>query len=459
MTSAISNHPGRSAVRQNLRITTIDGVLATPWVFAAVPGNLILAALLTQYFAIGTTAYGVIASLPAWSNAAQILVIFWLSRYLTPRDMTLGLGWFNVGLWSIFVLVLGYLPRGGGDSLVGLFVGFFAMASLSLAFIGVGWVSWVREFVPTSVSGTYFGRRNRWISLVTVGFLLVALGLFHVAEHALWPYQVLIGTAVVARYASLICQNGIRAGREDVPVRRENWVTHVRECAKTPGLIVFILFAAWSNFWLAFVGPFVPVFCFEELHLTPGGFTGLVVTGSVFGMLGYTVFGRLTDRMGSLPVLVIGMIAWEAQNYLWLVLNPGNTWLLYPMWAWGGFFSVGYLLGTFNLLLKLLPNRSRVAGTSLYLAVTSVTAGIAPIIAGAVLARFAGDERLVVYDVGFAVKPTALLFGLLALRGFKEPKRSAQGGVPGAFRTLRHLIGVTGPGILANLTPLGRRRK
>ncbi len=451
--------PERSGLRQNLRISVIEGLLATPWVFIGVPGNFILAALLTQYFAVGTTAFGVIASLPAWSNAAQIFVIFWLSRYLTPRDLTLSVGWFNVGLWSVFALVLGYLPKDGGDTLVGLFVGFFLMTSLSQAFIGVGWTSWVRDIVPRAVSGTFFGRRNRWISLVTVGFLLLAIGLFYVAEEALWPFQVLIGVAVVARFVSLVWQYGIRTGREDVGVRQDNWVSHVRECLRAPGLLVFIVFAAWSNFWLAFVGPFIPVYCLEDLAITPGVFTGFVVTGSVFGMLGYTVFGRLTDRLGSLPVLVFGLIVWEVQNYLWLVVTPETTWMLYPMWAWGGFFSVGYLLGTFNLLLKLLPDRARVAGTSLYLAVTSVTAGVAPIIAGAVLARFVGEERVAMYHVGFAIKSTALLLGLLALRGFKEPNRSVRNGVPGAFRTLRQLIGVAGPGILANLTPLGRRRK
>ncbi len=446
-------------MRRNLRISSIEGVLATPWVFVGVPGNLIVAALLTQYFALGTSAYGVIASLPAWSNAAQILVIVWLSRYLTPRDLALGVGWFNVGLWSVFALLIGYLPRNGGQELVGLFVGFFAMTSLSHAFIGVGWTSWVHEFVPSAVSGSFFGRRNRWISLVTVGFLLLTIGLFHVAERALWPYQVLIGVAVVARFASLVWQYGIQSGGEDVGTRHDHWLNHVRACLQAPGLLVFIVFAAWSNFWLAFVGPFVPVFCFEELGMTAGAFTSLVITASLFGMLGYSVFGRLMDQVGSLPVLVVGLIGWEVQNYLWLVIEPGNVWLLYPMWAWGGFFSVGYLLGTFNLLLKLLPTRSRVTGTSLYMAVTSVTAGIAPVIAGAVLARFAAEERLAVYHWGFAIKPTALLLGLLALRGFKEPKRRAQGGVPGSFRTLRYLIGVTGPGFLANFSPLGRRRK
>jgi MFS family permease len=443
--------------RRNLRIGIGDAVLATPWVFVAVPGNLVIAALLTQYFGIDKVAYGAIASLPAWSNAVQILMIAWLSRFMTPRDLALGLGWFNVGLWSVLAVVIAFLPTGDARGIATFFFGFFALTSLSQSFVAVGWVSWVNDWVPARVRGAYFGKRNRAISLVTVAFLLLAIGLFEIAGDALWPYQALIGGAVVLRCGSILWQYGIRAKTEAQAGEAADWFGGIRESLRAPGLLVFIVFSAWANFWLGFTGPFVPVYCLEKLALTPSQFTGLVVVGSLSGMVGYAWWGRLVDRLGSIPILAGGMVAWQVQNLLWLVVTKDNAWLLVPMWLWGGFFGVAYLLGSFNLLLKLLPTRTKLAGTSLFVAVTSVTAGLAPVIAGGLLGRY--GDAVGVYHVGFAISPVALLVGMLLLRGMREPKRRGGASVPGTFRTLRQLIAVTGPGFLSNLAPLGRKRR
>jgi MFS family permease len=435
-------------------------MLATPWVFIVVPGNFIIAALLTQYFGIDKAVYGAIVSLPAWSNAVQIIALPWLSRFLTPKDLTLGLGWFNIGIWSMFAAVLGFLPVGDAKAVAPLFIVFFVLSSLSHAFIGVGWTTWVRDWVPLGVRGIYFGRRNRWLSLVTVGYLVLAITVFEIWEFALWPYQVLIITAVVLRYGSIIWQYAIHTKSDHTHVIQNDWFGQIRECLRSPGLLTYILFSAWINFWLGFVGPFVPVFSFEELGLDPGTFTILVIIATLTGMVGWAFWGRQIDRFGSIPVLCLGLFFWEIQSYLWVILNPGNVWLLYPMWMWGGFFSTAYFLGSFNLLLNLLPEKSKLAGISLNLAVTSVTAGVSPILAGMLLYYFI--ERLgggiEVYRVGFAIKATAVLLGLVFLRGMREPKRSGRTEIPGAFRTLRQLLAIQNLGFLANLIPLRNKR-
>ena len=446
--------------RRNLRVGIGEGMLGTPWTFIVVPGNFIIAGLLTQYFGIDKVAYGAIVSLPAWSNALQLVMVPWLSRFLTPKDLTLGLGWFNVGLWSMFAAALGFLPVGDARALTPLFMVFFALSSLSLTFIGVGWTSWVRDWVPRKVRGVYFGRRNLLMSLMTVAFLGLAIVFFHFTEHALWPYQALIVTAVFLRYGSIIWQYGIRTHADHADLIQEGWVGHIRDSLHSPGLLAYILFSAWVSFWLGFAGPFVPVFSYEQLGLVPGTFTILVILGAFGGLLGWAFWGRQIDRFGSIPVLSIGLFFWETMNYMWVALNPGNTWLLYPMWLWGGFFSVAYFLGSFNLLLNLLPAKSKLPGISLNLAATSIAAGVAPIIAGALLAHFVEKQGggIEVYRIGFAVKSTAVLLGYFILRKMHEPSRSGRTDFPGAFRTLRQLLAIQSLGFLADVTPFRKRK-
>jgi MFS family permease len=432
-----------------LLIGTGEGILAMPWQFLTLPGNFVIAALLTQYYGLGKATYGLIVSLPMWSNAAQIVVLPWLARFLTPKDLALGMGWLNIGMWTMLAAVLPYLPTDDATGVARLFIIFFVVASLSQAFLGVGWTSWVRAWVPSKLRGKYFGQRNRWLNTGTVVFLVLALVLFEWDEQALWPYQVLIAVAVITRYGSLIWQHGIRTTTEHLDVVGHGWVAQLRHNLAAPGLIRFIVFAAWTSFWMAFAGPFIPVFSFEELGIVPGTFTILVMIATGSGIFGWWYWGQEVDRRGCLPVLVVGLALWEVQGYFWAILNRDNTWLLYPMWFFGGFVSVGYFAASFNLLLKLVPSSAKVTGVSLHLALTSLAAAIAPIIAGLLLAHYiAAGTGLTAYRVGFVVKSTAILAGLFLLRGVREPQRATQPSLTGAFRTIRQLVAAQGASFL-----------
>lgn len=446
--------------RRNLLAGTGEGILAMPWAFLSLPGNFILAALLTQVYRLDTATYGLIASLPAWGNAVQIFIMPWLSRFLTPKELALGMGWFNVGLWSVFAAVLPYLPVGRNGGAAELFFAFFLLASMSLSFASVGWTSWVKDWVPSRVRGRYFGVRNRWLNLSTVVFLLLALALFEVDEHALWPYQVLIGAAVAMRFGGIIWQYAIRTPAEHFETPGRSWAHDVRENLASRDLVRFIVFAAWVSFWIGFVGPFLPVFSFEELGMQPGAFSILVILSTVSGIFGWWFWGRRVDHHGCVPVLFLGLLLWEVPSYLWVFIGPGTVWLLYPLWFFGGFFATAYFAASFNLLLKLVPHGSKLAGVSLHLAVTSVAAAVAPVLAGVLLSFFIeAGSGLAAYRVGFAVKSTALLAGLFLLRGLREPQRSSRTSLPGAFRTLRQLLATQGASFLASLTPQKSRRQ
>ena len=430
-------------------IGTGEGILAMPWNFLSLPGNFVVAALLTQYYGLGKATYGLLVSLPMWSNAAQIVLLPWLARFLTPKDLALGMGWLNIGMWTMLAAVLPYLPTDDASGVARLFIVFFVVASLSQAFLGVGWTSWVRVWVPSKLRGKYFGSRNRWLNVGTVVFLLLALVLFEADATALWPYQVLIIFAVVARYGSLIWQHGIRTTAEHLDVVGQGWVEQLQQNLAAPGLVRFIVFAAWTSFWMAFAGPFVPVFSFEELGIAPGTFTILVILATGSGIFGWWLWGNEVDKHGCLPVLVIGLTLWELQNYLWAILTPDNVWLLYPMWLFGGFVSVAYFAASFNFLLKLVPASAKVTGVSLHLALTSLAAAIAPILAGLLLTHFLdAGAGITVYRVGFVVKSTAILAGLFLLRGLREPQRATQPSLTGAFRTIRQLVAAQGASFL-----------
>lgn len=192
---------------------------------------------------------------------------------------------------------------------------------------------------------------------------------------------------------------------------------------------------------MAFAGPFVPVFSFQELGIAPGTFTILVILATGSGIFRWWLWGKEVDKHGCLPVLVIGLVLWELANYPWAILDRENVWLLCPMWLAGGSVSVAYFAASFNFLPKLVPASAKVTGVSLHLALTSMAAALAPILASLLLTHFlAAGAGITAYRVGFVVKSTAILAGLFLLRGLREPELATHPSLTGAFRTIRQLV-------------------
>lgn len=245
-------------------------------------------------------------------------------------------------------------------------------------------------------------------------------------------------------FFSLLTLQTIHAPRPTAAIDSIGLANSLRDCLRAPGFPLFILFSAWTNFWMGFSGPFGPVFCFEELGLGPDDLALLTAAATLSAVAGWTFWGRVADRAGNIPVLIFGMLLWEISNMLWAVLNPGNSCLLYPMFLWSGFFSVAFFLGAFNLLLKLVPNKSSTAAISIHLGITSATMGIAPILAGGLLEEFLMQRNygIAVYHLGFFVKSASILLGLLLFFYIREPGRTRRDSLPSALRSLLRIMAI-----------------
>jgi hypothetical protein len=320
----------------------------------------------------------------------------------------------------------------------GVFTVFFTLVSLSGAFSSVGWIAWLRDWIPGRLRGAYLGRRNSVIAAITLVFLGLVMSIFKILPDSIWPFVWILGFAATLRFFGLLTLHTIQAPRPSPAIASLGFGAAIRECLRAPGLALIIVFSAWTNFWMGFSGPFGPVFCFEELGLGPDDFALLTAISTVSAVAGWTFWGRVADRAGNIPVLVFGMIAWESSNVLWAVLNPENSWLLYPMFLWGGFFSVAFFLSSFNLLLNLVPQKSSMAAISIHLGVTSAAMGVAPILAGALLEEFLvlRGHGITVYHFGFFLKTSALLLGLLFLYTVREPGRTPHDSLLAALRSL-----------------------
>lgn len=443
-----------STLRKNLRNCTLDGLFATPAVFLYVPGNIIMAALLTSVFSIPEGPYGLIVSLPFWCNALQAFFMPLLSQKFSARTISLGFGWAYLACWFILTAALPFLPQDDAKLTANLLLLLLGMVTFFGSITGVGWTAWVQEFVPRRIRGKYFGFRNRVLSLMTMSFLYGAGWFIDKMEDSLRGYVMLFAAAGGLRIFGFICQHRVKAGNSHGDKPSDEGLFHRFKLLKeNKAFLRFVIFGGMIVFLFNFTGPFGPVFMYEHLMLTVSDVTTLSVIGALMGAFSWPIWGALCDKYGCKPVMFLSIICWELQNYFWVILTPENSWLLYPMWFWGGLTSTGFFIGNFNFLLKLVPIENKTTAISLNLAITSLAGAASPILAGYSLGAVDsfGLDKEMAYRIGFFVKSTLVLSTLLYLRSITEPEEHSMRNVLGALRSVRHILQLSGLPLFTNI--------
>lgn len=450
-----------SSLRSNLRFGILDGLFAVPWTVTALPTSFLFVALLNKYYGLDAATFGVIASMPAWGNALQVLLLPLVSRFIRVRDLALTQGWMNLGFWAMLSATIGFFPRDEFKNIGGLFVVFFALAMITQSLSGVSWMSWITEFVPRPIRGRYMGVRQRYCNIMTMLVLVIGWGMLYWGEQKLWVYQAFLIGCTVLRAFSLLMLHRVRT-RDPYggAVAEGNWLGELGRLRTNTALIRFILFNTLVNFALGAGAVLVPRFVFDQLEVSAGMFSAISLAGSLGGFLMYRQWGRIADRHGNVPVVIVSLLLWRLLDVTWLLITPGTWWVMFLTWFAGGLAASGFLLGMMNLLLALVSEKSRMAGISLNTTISSISAAMATMLTGYFINQVAlrGVDMVPVFRGTFAVAMIASIVPALLLIGIKEPAVSQKANtVMGTMRTLRQLLLAQGSASLNVVVPFKRR--
>ena len=445
----------RSQLRRDLRSGAWDSFLSTSLVFLTLPANLVIAALLTQVFGVGKGAFGILVSLPSWFNFFQLFLVPLLR--MSPRAIAVGCVWAQIMLWTVLLCLLPFLPREDGAATPFFFV-LLTLSALVTSLAGVGWTIWMRDVVPGRVRGAHFGLRNRYATIATVGFLLLISLFTGQAAGSIYPYMAVIALALLLRAGGLYNLHRTSEGVYRQP--RRDWSLKLAQVFRCRPFMLFVCVNAFIAFCINFVNPFLPVFMYEQLGLSVSQTTLYFLLSSVAGAVMMPVWGRLLDRHGYVPVIMLSLLLMSLSDIGWLLAGPDRVWIVPILWLGYGLTSPGYLLGIFNMMMKLIPRELMVGGVSVNLAISSVMAAVAPMLQGAFVVY--GPQVLgsveAVYRAGFIGKPLLIVLSLLVLRRVKEPPSAGEPTMLGAMRTLRHVMFTTGLAFLTNFNFPRKRR-
>ncbi len=439
-----------------MRASTIEGCFATPVVTMSLPVNVFMAALMIRGLPVTLATMGGLAALPFACNLLQTFLAPFVTRIAARQAMI-----FTTGAQAIAWAALGWnLPRlfTSDANTVAYFLFWFSLANAFFASLAsIVWNAWMHDLVPPRLRVRYFGQRNRIGQFATLLFVALTGYAVTQGEYSAHGFQLIILVAVICRAISLYYFWQMPDTRPSATVRHERTTPKpLREqfavLRRSHSLLRFVVFGAIWAFSANCFGAFYYVFMFRELSLSATEIGVLAALSALGGSVAMPIWSQLLARHGNKGVMAVALAVWQSQNFLWCIVVPENSWLMYPMWILGGCLSTGFVLGQFTILLKLIPPEAKGAAIGLNVAITSVAGGLAPLVGGKVLtwALDTGYATLDVYHAAFLVQPVFGLLSCLLLIKIREPASSSLTTVVGAMRNIRTVSGIFGLSFLAN---------
>lgn len=370
----------KEEIRTSLKASTCDGIFAA--IFSSITGGVLLSNLLLQ---LGATPVeiGMLSSVPMVVNLLQPVGAY-VSEFTTSRQRY-GFWVFGISrsLWLILAIAIAFSQK--SDNLVQLTLLIVFASNLLGAFGSASWFSWMAKLVPEKLRGRYFGIRNSAANLVTlIGVPLISLIISAWPGGMLQGYSLLIFLAVICGLISLICQKFMA----DVNPKAELiTVAESLEEKDNQSLISnfqslisnnFFRFLLYFGFWALAINisnPFFNLYLLDNLNINVTWVTVYNSLSAGANLLMLVFWGRLADKIGNRPLLILLGIVAALMPLLWLGTGDNSLclWLGLPLLHLlsGGTWAAIDLCSN-NIQLSLAPRRNQAT----YFAIASAVAGI-----------------------------------------------------------------------------------
>lgn len=419
----------RSQLRRSLRASVAEGMVAE--VFTACAGATVLTGWAVA-LKLGPFLVGVMSALPFCAQFVQFPAA-WLTSLLGHRRVALGV----VLLSRQVMLPLCLLPW-LGLSLEGqrrLLVGVAATSAVLAVMGNNAWTAWMGELVPESLRGRYFGRRTA-ISTLSATLASLVAGVTMDRLHA--PEGVGLGLPLLAGVSCVaggVCTLLMLRQHDPAPQReRPRLDPRVALLPLRDERARRVL--GYQLAWNAAVGLCTPFFAYHALKNLKLGFLALAVQAAstaAMRMVTAPLWGRIIDRRGAQPVLLVCSLGLCVLPLVWLWPTPDFLWpLLLDVVIAGGLWS-GHTLASFALPLAVAPRDGR----PFYLAAFSTAGGLtytlASALGGALAGWLPGEFTLgghawcnlhVLFLLSALARGAAALLALRILEPRAEPVRS-----------------------------------
>lgn len=305
---------------------------------------------------------GVTAAFPMVAQIFQIISPLVVEKF--PKRRTL-VNLFNLLArlpWTLLIFLLAFERRNPLS-----FILVFAMSQIFGTLAGNAWTSLVRDLIPESERGSFFGRRNVYISLTSLVFFYIYSLLIDRLKDPL-GYQISIAIGILGTWLSFWAMLKV----PEVPLKSSRASAEVKFVLQDKNFVRLCSFYFVWNIVIAFTSPFFSYHLLKNLNV-PFSYIGLTsVLSSIVAMLFYLLWGKLADRVGHKSIAVFGVFVVSFLSPLWFFMNEYTyRWL---MIADAAITGIGW--SAINLSFLTLPMEVAQSSSSAYFAIYASLGGV-----------------------------------------------------------------------------------
>ena len=331
---------------------------------------------------------GVLAAVPFFAQLLQVPAVLLVERWRVRRDICV----FSTAIGRAFLVGAAAAPLIDGSLGVKVLIASLAIYQGMAAIAGCAWNSWMRDLVPSSEHGRFFGRRTAATTALSVvaalgGGAIIDLWKSYMPEYAVFGYSLLFLVSAIVGYIGVyllrITPDKPMAPAEKAgpalallfaPLREENFKR----------LILFL--ASW-NFAANLAAPFFTVYMLKSLDYPMTTILALTIASQLSNIVALGLWGALIDRFSNKSVLGVAAplflactLAWTFTGVPWV--KPYTLSLLAVIHVLMGVATAGVGLASGNIAMKLSPPGQATAYLAANGVISAAAAATAPILGG-----------------------------------------------------------------------------
>jgi MFS family permease len=346
----------------------------------------------------GNFAIGVLAAVPFCAQLLQIPAVLMVERWRARRDICV----FSTVVGRTFLLGAAAAPFIGGSFAMLTLIVSLAIYQAMAAIAGCAWNSWMRDLVPSTQFGRFFGRRTAATTTLSVAMAFVGGALIdawtrYVPAHAVFGYSLLFLLSATIGYVGVYLLR-ITPDRPMVPVEKTMpplvlLFAPLRE-ANFRRLIIFL--SSW-NFAANLAAPFFTVYMLKSLGYSMTTILALTIASQLSNLAALGLWGVLIDRFSNkavleitVPLFLVCTLAWTMTGIPWI--EPMTLYLLVVIHMLMGVATAGVGLASGNIAMKLSPVGQATAYLAANSVISAVFAASAPILGGLFADFFAAHQ-------------------------------------------------------------------
>ncbi|MCX7845608.1 MAG: MFS transporter [Dictyoglomaceae bacterium] len=316
----------------------------------------------------GDLLYAVMLALPVLGGAIQLYASIILERTKQRKLIFLISGFLNRIPW-LFIAILPLIIS-NRIILFYIIVSLLILSSLGGAFLNVSFMSWMGDLVPLDIRGRFFSQRSM---LATISSFISGLiiGKFLDTIPGIAGFSIVFILSTILGILDISCFFKVY----DPPMKgdfklNEKLSVMFKKVLIHPKFSKFLIFAVVFQFALNIAGPFFNLYMIKYLKMSFFEIALYVqLINSITIIFFVRIWGRIIDKFGNKPVLLISTTVISFLPFLWCLTTPDNwLFIIILIQILAGMFWPGVDLGYNNLALNLSPDENR----SFYIAVLNL---------------------------------------------------------------------------------------